>query len=119
MSRSPDGPVHHKVDRGASWELADRALLHGCVNFDLPHVRVSPVLVVGQHGDLDHECADGLVCALKNTHTHTHSDRASSHFFKDTYNLLILTTTLTCCAVLFKFDVSVLGAPIEKNVLLK
>lgn len=60
-SRSPDGAVHHEVDRGASWELADGALLHGRVDFDLPHVGVSAVLVVGQNRDLDHEGSDGLV----------------------------------------------------------
>lgn len=71
QSRSPDGAVHHEVDSGASWELADGALLHRCVNFDLPHVRVSAILVIGQHGNLDHEGADGLVCALKHTRRHT------------------------------------------------
>lgn len=64
---SPDGAVHHEVHRGASWELADGALLHGRVNLDLPHVRVSAVLVVGEHGDLDHEGTDWFVCSLKNT----------------------------------------------------
>lgn len=64
-SRSPDGAIHHEVDRGASWELSDGALLHGRVDFDLSHVSVAAVLVVGEHGDLDHESADGLVCALE------------------------------------------------------
>lgn len=62
--RSPDGPVHHKVDRGASWELADGALLDRSVHFDLPHVSVASVLVVGQDRDLDHEGADRLVRPL-------------------------------------------------------
>lgn len=65
-SRSPDGAIHHKVHRGASWELPDGALLHWRVDFDLPHVCVSAVLVVGQHRNLDHEGADRLVCPLKN-----------------------------------------------------
>lgn len=64
MSGSPDGAVHHEVHRGASWELPDGALLHRRVDFDLPHVSVSAVLVVGQHSDLDHEGADRLVCPL-------------------------------------------------------
>lgn len=64
--RSPDGAIHHKVHRGASWELSDGALLHWRVDFDLPHVCVSAVLVVGQHRNLDHEGADRLVCPLKN-----------------------------------------------------
>lgn len=68
QSRSPDGAVHHEVDRGASRELPDGALLHRRVDFDLPHVCVPAVLVVGEHSDLDHEGADGLVCPLRHTH---------------------------------------------------
>lgn len=63
-SRSPDSAVHHEVDRGASWELSDGALLHWRVDFDLPHVCVSAVLVVGKNRDLDHEGADRLVRPL-------------------------------------------------------
>lgn len=65
MSGSPDGAVHHEVDRGASWELPNGAFLHRRVDFDLPHVSVSAVLVVGQHGDLDHEGADRLIRPLE------------------------------------------------------
>lgn len=65
QSRSPDGAVHHKVNCGASWELSYGALLHWRVDFDLPHVCVSAVLVVGKHCDLDHEGADWLVCPLR------------------------------------------------------
>lgn len=68
QSRSPDRAVHHEVDCGASWELPDGALLHRRVDFDLPHVCVSAILVVGQHRDLDHEGADRLVCPLKHKH---------------------------------------------------
>lgn len=60
-SRSPDGAVHHEVDSGASWEFADGALLHRRVDFNLAHVCVAAVLVVGQDGDLDHEGPDGVV----------------------------------------------------------
>lgn len=66
---SPDGAVHHEVDRGASWELPDGALLHRRVDLDLTHVGVAAVLVVGQDGNLDHEGADRLVGSLE-----THGD---------------------------------------------
>lgn len=59
--RSPDGPVHHKVYSGASWEFANRTFLHRRVDLDLSHVRVATVLVVGQHSDLDHEGSYGVV----------------------------------------------------------
>ena len=61
VPESPDGPVHHEVHRGAARELPDGALLHGRVDLDLSHVGVAAVLVVGQHGHLDHEGPDGTV----------------------------------------------------------
>lgn len=64
MFSSSDGAVHHEVDRGASWEIPDGALLDRSVHFDLPHVSVPSVLVIGQNRNLDHEGADGLVRPL-------------------------------------------------------
>ena len=90
--RSPDRAVHHEIDSGASWELADGTLLHWRVHFDLPHVRVSAVLVVGQHRDLDHEGADWLVCPLKDTCRRT---------FKSLFTTVACHNTLKCDKVDF------------------
>lgn len=51
-------PAHGERCEGARRVNRHGAIGHRGMDLNLPHVSVTTVLVVGQHGDLDHERID-------------------------------------------------------------
>lgn len=41
-------------------------LVDGRVNSDLSHMRIAAVLMIGDHSDLNHKCADGILSDVFN-----------------------------------------------------
>lgn len=67
-----DGAVLLKLNRRKVPKIAigDATALSGALDFYLPHVRVTTVLVVADHSDLDHKHADWFLANVFDRNVH-------------------------------------------------